>query len=161
MPERLLGLRRHVVDPQRARELDRAPHLFDVCGAAVAGREVRVETLALTGGQIALEVRGDELDELATVQMGQTDAHASSDKYCSSARLTLARPRSIPFRTATQVSWTTSSASAAVGTNMRATRRSDGFRLRINSMKASSSPARSRSTSFASCSERSCDTDRL
>ena len=43
--------------------------------------------------------------------------------------------------------------------NMRATRRSDGFRLRISSMKASSSPARNRSTRFVSCGERSCAID--
>src|SRR6267142_986617 len=92
-PERLFGLRRHVVHPQPAGELDRAPHLFDICRAAVTGRKMRVEALALAGRQIALEVRRDELDQLPAIQMGQTDGHGSSDRYCSSARLTLARPR--------------------------------------------------------------------
>ena len=90
---RLFGFGRHVVHAQSAGQLDRASHLLDVHRATVAAGEVRVEALALAGGKIALEVRRDELDELTTVQMGETDAHCSSDRYCSTARLTFERAR--------------------------------------------------------------------
>src|SRR4029077_6454909 len=79
---RLLGLPRDVVHAQRAGELDRPPHLLDVRRAAVASGKVGVDALPLAGGQIALEGRGHELDELTTVQMGEADAHCSSDRYC-------------------------------------------------------------------------------
>src|SRR4249919_274472 len=59
-----------------------------------------------------------------------------------------ARPSnpSRPWRTPSQASWTTSSATASVDTYMRATRRIEGSRLSTSSMNAASSPARSRET---------------
>ncbi len=58
----------------------------------------------------------------------------------------LSRPRSTP----SQVSWTTSSATARLETNMRATRSMAGWSWSTNIMKAVSSPARSRSASARS-----------
>ena len=55
--------------------------------------------------------------------------------------------RSRPCSAASQVSCTTSSATAALGTYMRATRIIDGDQRTTRSMNASSSPARRRSTS--------------
>ncbi len=67
------------------------------------------------------------------------NTHVRSDERSSK--------RSRPCSAASQVSCTTSSATAALGTYMRATRIIDGDQRTTRSMNASSSPARRRSTS--------------
>jgi hypothetical protein len=57
---------------------------------------------------------------------------------------------SSPFRTPSHVSWTTSSATAAVETYIRATRSIEGCKRSTSIMNAASSPARSSCTSAMS-----------
>src|SRR5215216_212240 len=63
----LLGarLRRDVVLVERADDADGPAHLVDVDPAALALLEVRLEARVLGGVELAEQVVGDELDELA------------------------------------------------------------------------------------------------
>src|SRR5439155_19940875 len=75
---------------EAARQPDRLAHLVQVVRAAVAPGQVRLEASALVGRQLALEVRGHQLDHLAA---GELRAHAlaPSMKCRSRADLTLER----------------------------------------------------------------------
>ena len=59
-----LGLRRDRVGGELAQELEHLAHLAQVHRAALAAGDVRVEARAIGGRQRALEVVGDQLDQL-------------------------------------------------------------------------------------------------
>src|SRR6516165_5802180 len=77
---------RHILDLQRAGEPDHLPKLHEVRRAAVAPRDVPLEARDVAGRQRALEIVGNELDQLAAAQDLGVDAHSS--RYSSSARRT-------------------------------------------------------------------------
>src|SRR5205807_2596250 len=67
--QRLQRLRRHDLGAQARGELDRHAHLLQVGGAAVALADVALEAPAHPRRQRALEVVGDELDQLAAGEL--------------------------------------------------------------------------------------------
>src|SRR5207247_1663948 len=69
-------LRRHVLLAEHAHEADGLAELLQICRAAGADLDVAVEALALPRGEGAVEVVGDELDELGTREIGL--AHPAS-----------------------------------------------------------------------------------
>src|SRR5438874_8145499 len=78
---------------QATGELDRRSHLLEVRGTAVAAGQVPLEASALLRGERVLEVVRDQLDELLATELFGRFRHSSSERYSSSARLTLERAR--------------------------------------------------------------------
>src|SRR5215211_5396772 len=92
-----LGLRRERHGRQPAGGSNRLAHLVDVGLAPLAPGEVVLEALAILGRQRALEVIGDQLDQLVAAHLDAPGAchgtSSSSWKYRSSAARTLERAR--------------------------------------------------------------------
>src|SRR6266511_4810527 len=82
-----------VLGREPADELDRRSHLLHVRGASATRLQMRLEAGALLGRERTLEVVGHELDELLATQPLNSFHHRSSERYSSSARLTLERAR--------------------------------------------------------------------